>query len=146
MSDGIIHNPELFLQTQILDYSGLKLPRNIKPSDSDMILDNAGEMLWCELKTYKCGFNDLSAGQGTLLRNFCRLNPQRAKVAILWTKKPEKFTGSNLGIKCCKLPDDIIAFQTIRLEESEFEENWIINGWYAGYLWQRYLDRFYRVS
>ena len=56
MTDGTIHNIDLYLESKIYDNSDWDLPRGCKPSDMDQIYDNNGRMLFVDWKSYHVNF------------------------------------------------------------------------------------------
>lgn len=91
MADGKIHNLELYAKAKLLDFSGWKgkLPRNITPSDIDMVFDTGKKLLFCELKSWKCGWGDLSIGQRILYDHMLQTSRGKMMVAICYHSLPE---------------------------------------------------------
>ena len=139
MASGIIRNLNLYFKTKVMDYTGLSFPRGIKPSDMDALLDNNGQFLFIDYKSWKCSWHDLEYGQRTTYFNLMNLNPEKTRTLIIW-HRPE-VTGNNNGMVCLNPARDTIAFQEIAIHDGHA----VVNGWYHGCLLQEYLDRFFGV-
>lgn len=64
---GAILVETAYAQGKMLDCSGWgDLPRGITPSDVDLVFDNAGRILFCELSTQCDKWEDLKRGQRML--------------------------------------------------------------------------------
>lgn len=62
---GKIYSKEAYARGKMLEHGGwsLILPRNITPSDIDMVFDNGGRLLLCELNSHSCLWKELPYGQ-----------------------------------------------------------------------------------
>lgn len=74
---GRIRNSEAYARGKMLDHSGWqkgdnKLPRNITPSDIDMVFDNSGDVLFCEVSSSRVEWKDLDIGQRKTYQNSIR--------------------------------------------------------------------------
>ena len=71
-SEGKIVVEQAYAQGKMLDHSGFKhLPRGITPSDIDMVIDSAGDVMFCELSRNHNRWKALNYGQRLLYENLC---------------------------------------------------------------------------
>lgn len=132
-----IRNLEQYQKFKFADHTNWKLPRNIRPTDCDMLLDNAGKMLWVEFKSIRQGWYDLTTGQQGTLGSFLRLDPIRTTVAICWHQDKENFSSR----------DDIIEWQLIRSTSDGEIKPVIIQErlWLPGKYWATWVENvFYK--
>ena len=73
---GGIRNVEAYARGKMLDHSswqkGIKLPRSVTPSDIDIVFDNAGWLLHCEVSSKHTRWEELAKeakGQALLYEN-----------------------------------------------------------------------------
>lgn len=89
---GAIRQMDVYLQSKLLDHSPWdgRLPRKITPSDIDIVFDNAGSLLFCELKLVAPGdsgsFWNLEVGQQRLFQSL--LEGTTHQLAILYHSTP----------------------------------------------------------
>ena len=60
---GQIHHIQAYAQGKMLDHKDWNLPRNIKPSDIDMFIDNNGQLLFIELSSSKTAWQQIQDAQ-----------------------------------------------------------------------------------
>lgn len=84
MGRGEIEHLDAYIKAKLLDHSGWTshLPRNITPSDGDMLIDNAGRILLIELSTKTESYDKLATGQRILAENFVKNGRGRQAHAI----------------------------------------------------------------
>jgi hypothetical protein len=106
-----------------------KLPRNGYPSDTDMLFDNNGYILFCEFKNHEFSFSDLSTGQRLLYKNLIKNSPKQS-VALCYHNAPENRAIDTLT--------DVVSFRWVYMSggeivESEKMTDWeqFVKRWYA---------------
>jgi len=67
---GEIHSQEAYALGKMVDSSSWSLPRGITPSDIDLVFDNAGDMLACELSRKTFLWSELPVGQRLVYERF----------------------------------------------------------------------------
>lgn len=72
-----------YAQGKMLNNSGWYgvLPRNITPSDIDMVIDNNGDCLFCEISRHNNEWTQLGPGQLWLYKNMIDFS---RSIAVLW--------------------------------------------------------------
>lgn len=137
---GGIQNVEAYARGKMLDHSGWqkeeKLPRNVTPSDIDVVFDNNSWMLFCEISSKHAAWDDLkkeSMGQFLLYRN---LIFQTTNCAVLC-----KHSVRLDALRPIDTKKDITAFQVMLYSpgcgvvQTRVFKN---NGW-----WQQLVHRWY---
>lgn len=136
MKRGDIYNYDLYLQSKTLDHSEWRLPRCITPSDIDMVFDNAGKILFCDLKNHHCTWDDLSVGQRKLYEAIVRNGAGTQFVALLHHSAPatQKFI---------RTVSDIEEFQLIYWKDNEIK----VSQMFPGSYWRVYVEEiFYGIK
>lgn len=87
---GSIHSPEAYAQGKMLDHSRWagELPRNITPSDVDMVIESGGYTMYCELSSQYNNWPFLALGQRKMYESFVRFNPNRSICVLLYHRTP----------------------------------------------------------
>ncbi len=123
MKAGSIHSQEAYALGKILDNSSWSLPRGITPSDIDLVFDNDGDMLACELSRETCLWTGLSVGQRLVYERFVMNGFARNLAAVCKHNVAPDF-GRKIDSR-----NDIVRFQLMvlyngRLEASEVRHDW----------------------
>ena len=86
---GDIFSTPAYAQGKMLDHSGWKLPRNITPSDVDMVIDNDGSIIYGELSSWCSHWAGIKEGQRRLYQNAIR-DGKHCAVLCRHSVKPEE--------------------------------------------------------
>lgn len=89
---GEIRRELAYAQGKMIDHSGLgnHLPRGITPSDIDMVLDNAGQIMFVEVSTRTCDWSALPTGQRRLYESLVKNSPRQRAVLCHVSSEPGK--------------------------------------------------------
>ena len=120
---GTIHSPEAFALGKMVDSSKWNLPRGITPSDIDLVFDNAGDMLACELSRDTCVWSELPKGQRLVYERFVMNGGARNLAAICKHNVAPSF-GRRIDTR-----NDVVRFQIMvyvdgGLGHSEVRDDW----------------------
>lgn len=139
MNRGAIRAKEAYALGKMLEHSSWargekRLPRNITPSDFDMVFDNYGSILYCELTTSLEEWTQTDIGQ------------RGAYMAAVW--KGERHCAA-LCRHTVKLEDgrdidtrnDICSFQPLIFQWGDFRVGQVVRGNKA---WQDFVFEWYR--
>lgn len=85
---GAIYNEQAYAQGKMIDHSKWqtgekRLPRNITPSDIDMIFDNRGHQLAIELTRGEKKWTEIQAGQRGVMEGFIICPPKLVRLGVL---------------------------------------------------------------
>lgn len=134
MTRGSIYCEQAYAQGKMLDNSKWKLPRNITPSDIDIVFDDTqhGRVLFVELTSSHTTWNTVSTGQrllysGLVIRGCNRVFASLAKHTV----------PINLQIDT---RNDITHFQVMYYASLL---GWATSQVYTGDLWPEFVDAFY---
>lgn len=119
---GRILNEEAYTRGKMLDHAGWSdiLPRLITPSDIDMVIDNAGRILFVEFSSKTCVWGHLARGQRLLYQNVVKAGGGK-QTAALCHIKPE--AGKQIDTV-----HDVIRFQVMYLKNGELEISPVMEG------------------
>jgi hypothetical protein len=103
---GSIHTPEAYAQGKMLDHSKWngQLPRNITPSDVDMVVNSGRCTMFIELSTSADNWPALSRGQGQLYSALVKSAPDLHLAALCYHETPvTKQIDTMNGLITCSL-------------------------------------------
>lgn len=131
---GEIYSLEAYARGKVLEHSEWAgvLPRKITPSDIDMVFDNNGKFLFCELNSQFADFESLDVGQYRLYRNLVLMGQGNVTAALLHHATPEP------GVKI-RTMSDVLSFQLMRFREDRVAVSKV----YEGALWRKYVEKFF---
>jgi hypothetical protein len=131
-SGGHIFAPEAYAQGKMLDSSSWhgKLPRGITPSDIDLVFDNNGKCLFCELSRHCTEWPQIECGQRWLYESLVK----RGHVAVLLKHSAPL----DRPIDTLK---DIESFSVMHLDMTGRIS---FSAIYSGSHWVRFVDKFYK--
>ena len=136
---GRIFAEEAYALGKMLDHSGWQnLPRKITPSDFDMIFDNDGAILFCELSSSSSEWKKLSAGQRWAYQSAIRYRVRWFPcLAVLCRHNLNPETGRKIDTM-----NDVIAFQ-VMLHDFDFRVSRLIKG---NEHWQKFVTAWFSNS
>lgn len=117
------------------------LPRNITPSDIDMVFDNNGMFLLCELKQNTADWQQLkknSYGQWLLYSNLVLNGQGKHLAACVQHVRPEQG-------KAINTMTDVIAFQVMACHKGRIVYSAVIPT-RKGEHWRRFVECFYSLG
>ena len=125
---GSIISQEAYARGKMLDHSAWRntLPRNITPSDIDMVIDNNGIILMIELSSKTDRWHLLSRGQRLLYENIVWAGQGniKAALALIHPEPPDKQIDT---------VNDIISFSVMCRKHDEI----VRSPSFPGHIWEK---------
>lgn len=130
---GGIHAPEAYALGKMLDHSGWALPRGITPCDFDVVFDNNGRIIFCELSSSIAAWEDVSVGQRWAYQSAIRKGNHCAALCK-HDVKPGDCKQINTRFDICLFQVMIYELQSFRVSRViDGNNHWqaFVFGWFA---------------
>lgn len=127
---GAIYSERAYALGKMLDHSSWygTLTRKITPSDVDMLFDNAGKIMLCELSSAVSSWSEVQIGQRWLYQSFIKDQPH---CAVLCRHNVDPSSGRQINTRF-----DIQSFQVMVWEHEQ-----VLSRVYDGnHYWQRVVE------